>query len=284
MALEKVSKILQMADTSGTSAISLICLDYNMVYSAVTVAEELNKPIIIMLLPEHQQVNNAAGVAGFAAMVRELASAVSVPVGLHLDHCSDYSYIIHAIQSGFSSVMIDGSMYALEENIAISKKVAETAHILGADVEGELGHVGLAQDGAGAKEDLYTKPETASRFCEETGVDSLTVAVGSAHGVYTETPKLDIKRLEEINAATDKPLVLHGGSGIPHEQLEVAFTKGINKFNVGTEYLDCYYKAVEEYVQEHTQSDDQLRMLGLPKFVQQRLMGYLREKMKLCKF
>ncbi|GMQ56183.1 class II fructose-1,6-bisphosphate aldolase [Vallitalea sediminicola] len=284
MSLERVSNILRMADEVNTAVISLICIDYNTVYSAITVAEELQKPIIIMLLPEHNEKNNVSGVAGFVAMVKELAEKVKIPIGLHLDHSSDYEYILKAIKYGFTSVMIDGSMYPLEKNISISKKVAETAHILGADVEAELGHVGLAHEGDGNRGDLYTDPKIADRFCNETGVDYLTVAIGSAHGVYLETPKLDIKRLEEINVLTDKPLVLHGGSGIPHEQLEVAFTKGINKFNVGTEYLECYYEAINKYVDHMKGNDKDLKILDMPNYIQEELMEYLRRKMELSKF
>ncbi|MEF9839394.1 MAG: class II fructose-bisphosphate aldolase [Lachnospiraceae bacterium] len=284
MALEKTSTILRMADEAGTAVIAYICIDYNMVYSAITVAEEMKKPVIIMLLPEHNQANNVMGIRGFATMVRELADTVEIPVGLHLDHCSDYEYIIKAIEAGFTSVMIDGSMYSLEKNIAITKKVVETAHILGATVEAELGHVGLACDNADTKEDLYTKPDVATKFCKETGIDYLTVAIGSAHGAYLKTPQLDIKRLETINQATDTPLVLHGGSGIPHDQLEIAFTKGINKFNVGTEYLEHYYNSMERYVEELKGDTNPLKILGYPKFAQERLKEYLREKMKISKF
>lgn len=284
MALERVSKILEMAETANTSAVALICIDYNMVYSAITVAEELQKPIIIMLLPEHSEVNNVSGVAGFAAMVKELAGRVEAPIGLHLDHCSDYKYIITAIQNGFTSVMIDGSMYSFEENSSISKKVAETAHILGADVEAELGCIGLANDGVKKDRDILTKPEEAAKFCEETGIDYLTIAIGSAHGAYVEIPKLDIERLEAIKQAIGKPLVLHGGSGIPHEQLEIAFSKGINKFNLGTEYLECYYKAAEEYIDSLKNDNSPLKILGMPKYVQGKMKEYLREKMKISKF
>jgi len=284
MAFEKVGKILKLADDLNTAVIALICIDYNMVRAAVEVAEERNTPIIIMLLPEHQEKNKVIGRAGFAAMVKEEAEKVKVPIGLHLDHCSDYDYIISAIKDGFTSVMVDGSMYSFEKNVELSRKVTETAHILGVEVEGELGQVGLAQQEAEKAESEYTTPDSAAKFCEETKIDCLTIAIGSAHGEYTKPPKLDIKRLKEIDAAIDIPLVLHGGSGIPHEELEKAFSQGVNKFNLGTEYLDCYYKAVEEYVDLQHGKKEPLRMLKMPGFVQNRLKEYLREKMKISKF
>ncbi|MFV0361549.1 MAG: class II fructose-bisphosphate aldolase [Suipraeoptans sp.] len=282
--LEKVSTILQMADKCNTSVIAFICIDYSMAYSVVKTAEKTNTPVIVMLLPEHVEQNNVLNVSGFAQMVKELAASVKVPIGLHLDHSYEYGSIIAAIKGGFNSVMIDASKYGLEQNIQLIKKVVETAHILGADVEAELGHVGLAEDCAGENCDYYTNAESAERFCMETNCDSLTIAIGSAHGVYNETPHLDISRLEEINQATDVPLVLHGGSGIPHEQLEIAFSKGINKFNVGTEFLGVYYDAVEDYIHKNEGDGRPLKMLEVPKFVQERLCSYLEEKLKLSKF
>lgn len=282
--IEKVSNILKMADESNTSVIAFICIDYNMAYSVVTAAEKTNTPVIVMLLPEHVEVNNTMNISGFAEMVKELAASVKVPVGLHLDHSYDYESVIRAIKKGFHSVMIDASAYDLDKNIALTKKVVETAHILGACVEAEIGHVGLAQDCDGDKSDYYTKADAVEKFCRETGCDSLTIAIGNAHGVYVETPHLDIKRLEAINAVTDVPLVLHGGSGIPHDQLEIAFTKGINKFNVGTEFLGVYYDAIAEYIRKTEQEDRPLKMLEIPMFVQERLGKYLEEELKLSKF
>ena len=280
MALEKVSTILKMADHAGTSVIAFNCIDYNMVYSAVTVAEEQNKPVIITLYPEHFYLKNAAQPAAFAGMVKGLAQSVKVPIGLHLDHNSDYDFIMNAIKAGFTSVMYDGSMLPLEENIRLTKKITEDAHRLGVDVEAELGHIGFAVDSVEEDLDTYTQPDVAARFCKETNVDSIAIAIGSAHGFYTETPKLDLVRLEEINRATDVPLVLHGGSGIPKDQLELAFTRGINKFNVGTEFFYLYYHAIKDYCSEN---GDNGNVFDLPQYTQAKMMDYLRDKMLLTK-
>ncbi|MBQ9594494.1 MAG: class II fructose-bisphosphate aldolase, partial [Synergistaceae bacterium] len=118
-------------------------------------------------------------------------------------------------------------------------------------------------------------------FCEQTGVDSVAVAIGSAHGVYLTTPKLDLERLDAINAATDTPLVLHGGSGIPHDQLEQAFRRGINKFNVGTEYFRLYYDSFREYASEF---GDKGNMQKVPSYIQERMKAYMRQKLQLSKF
>ena len=281
MAFERVSTILKMADEANTSVIAFNCTDFNMAYSVVAVAEELQKPVIIMLYPEHCYLNNASTPAAFASMVRALAADVTVPIGLHLDHSSDYEYIMNAIKGGFTSVMYDGSMLPVEENIKNTKKVVETAHIFGVDVEAELGHVGFAAVADQEKEDMYTQPEVAANFYNETNCDSIAIAIGSAHGVYKTTPKLDLKRLEEINAATNVPLVLHGGSGIPKDQLEIAFTKGINKFNVGTEFFQLYYDSIKEYCEINGTKGN---VFDMPKYTQEKLMDYLRVKMQLSKF
>ena len=281
MALVKVSEILKWADDANTCAIAFNCFDYNMVKSVVNVAQEQNKPVIIMLYPEHYYANNITQPGAFAGMVKDIAEKSKASVGLHLDHSSDYDFIVSAIRDGFTSVMCDGSMYSLEENIALTKKVIETAHIFGVDVEAELGHIGLGIDNAGKNTDVYTTPESLAYFAQQTNVDSVAVAIGSAHGVYKETPKLDLERLKELNAATDVPLVLHGGSGIPNDQLEIAFKNGINKINVGTEFFQCYYDAVSEFCHPQKQNSS---ILDMPSFVQGKLMDYLRVKMQLSKF
>lgn len=282
---EKVSNIIKMADESNTSVISFICMDYTMARTVVCAAEATNTPALVMLFPEHVTIQKTCNLSGYAAMVKELASEVKVPIGLHLDHDYTYDAIIGAVNKGFESVMIDGSMNDLDTNIAITRKVVEKAHALGAFVEGEIGHVGVAADADNDKEDLYTKADAAEKFCRESGVDSLAVSIGNAHGVYKETPHLDIARLEEIKAAVSVPLVLHGGSGIPDDQLKVAFSKGIRKFNLGTEYLGKYYDAVAEFTAKNGENPDPVKIINMPEFVQSRLQPYVENRLKtLCSF
>ncbi len=280
MAMERVSEILKMADKAKTSAMAFNCVDYNMIRSVVTAAEEVQKPVIIMLYPEHAEDKRWTTPKIFAEMVKEAAKNVKVPVGMHLDHSSDFNYIMGALHAGFDSVMYDGSMLPIEQNIINTREVARVAHALGASVEAELGRVGFADTVTDqSNTDQYTKPEVAAAFCEQSQCDSVAVAVGSAHGFYKETPKLDLERLKAINEATDVPLVMHGGSGIPDDQLEVAFREGINKFNVGTEFFHLYYQTIQEFCgQGHPDFFD------LPLLVQQRLTDYLKNKMQLSKF
>ena len=280
MSVEKVSTILKMADEANTTAIAFNCTDYNTIGSVVKVAEELSKPVICMLYPEHAYLKHWTTPKIFVETVRDVAKNVKVPVGIHLDHCSDFDYIVAAMRCGFDSIMYDGSMLPVEENIKNTAEIVKVAKAFGADVEAELGRVGFASTVADQNDtDKYTKPEVAAAFCEQSGCSSVAVAIGSAHGFYKETPKLDIERLKKINAATDVPLVLHGGSGIPNDQLEVAFREGINKFNVGTEFFYLYYQTMKKFCEAgHPDFFD------LPLEVQNALENYLRQKMQLSKF
>ena len=280
MSVEKVSTILKMADEANTTAIAFNCTDYNTIVSVVKVAEELSKPVICMLYPEHAYLKHWTTPKIFVETVRDVAKNVKVPVGIHLDHCSDFDYIVAAMRCGFDSIMYDGSMLPVEENIKNTAEIVKVAKAFGADVEAELGRVGFASTVADQNDtDKYTKPEVAAAFCEQSGCSSVAVAIGSAHGFYKETPKLDIERLKKINAATDVPLVLHGGSGRPNDQLEVAFREGINKFNVGTEFFYLYYQTMKKFCEAgHPDFFD------LPLEVQNALENYLRQKMQLSKF
>ena len=282
---EKTGNIIKLARESNTSAIAFICMDYVMARTVVYAAEKTNTPAIVMLYPEHVPVQHTTGFRGVATAVKELAGEVKVPIGLHCDHDYTYEAIMNTIDCGFESVMMDGSMNDLDTNIALTKKVVDKAHELGAIVEGEIGHVGLAADADQNREDLFTKPDAAEKFCRETGVDTLAVSIGNAHGEYKETPHLDIQRLEDIRNATDVPLVLHGGSGIPDDQLLVAFSKGINKFNLGTDFLRNYFKALTEFTAEYADVADPVRVINMPEYVQAKLQPYVEDRLKtLCRF
>lgn len=282
---EKAENILKMAEESNTAVISFICMDHTMATAVVCAAEAANTPALVMLYPEHVTNQKTCNFSGYAAAVKEMAEEVKVPIGLHADHDYTYDSIINTISKGFRSVMMDGSMNDLNTNITITKKVVDKAHSLGAVVEGEIGHVGIAAKSDNHNEDLYTKADAAEKFCREAEVDSLAVSIGNAHGEYKDTPHLDIKRLEEIHAAVSVPLVLHGGSGIPDDQLLDAFSKGIRKFNLGTEFLGKYYDAAAEFVKENESNADPVKIINMSEYVRGRLVPYLENRMKtLCRF
>ena len=275
MALEKVRDILAAAQKANTSIVAFDAMDYDTIYACIKGAEAARRPVIMMLYPAARETLDFRS---FVGIVKALAKDATVPVGLHLDHCSDFDWIMQAIEAGFTSVMADGSALPYEENVAFTKKVVEVARNFDVDVEGELGHVGRVGDGGADFNDksTFTLPEEAAAFAKETGVTSLAVAFGSCHGVYKSTPNLDLERLQEIDRATDVPLVLHGGSGIPDDQLEKAFRMGINKFNVATEFMILYDKLQYEYYTE-------LRgKANKQKFVREKLIEYTSRKVQLC--
>jgi ketose-bisphosphate aldolase len=196
-------------------------------------AEQAGTPVIIMYYNDGYMPMDT-----FAAMVKSLGAKSSVPFSLHLDHSPNFETCLRAVQSGFTSIMIDASKLPFEENVKETRRVVEAAHAMGIDVEGELGIVGREEK---VDRGRFTQPAEARRFAEETGVDSLAVAIGNSHGVYIEEPRLEIDLLKSIAAAADLPLVLHGTSLIPVDQLKEAVRHGITKTNIATEYL-MYYK------------------------------------------
>lgn len=188
--------------------------------------------------------------AVFAAMAQAIAGRASVPVAIHLDHGSSFELCAQAAKDGYTSLMIDGSKLALEENIALVRRVVEmaAAQPVHPTVEAELGRLGGKEDAVEVKpgEDLYTDPAEAVRFVAETGVDSLAVAIGTAHGFYKGKPKLEFERLAQLHAAVPVPLVLHGSSGVPDEDVMRAVSLGVCKVNFATELRVAYTQAVRE--------------------------------------
>lgn len=221
--------------------------NYEMIKAVIDVCEEERSPALFMCLKPDMQNK---GIKFITAMLREAAENYTVPVCIHLDHATDIEDIKEAIDNGFTSVMYDGSVLSFEENAAKTKEVVDLAHAKGVSVEAELGHVCDAIAGTGedallgnteAKEenpeDTLTDPEEVKKFVEITGVDALAVAVGTAHGVYRSTPTLRIDRLTEIDEIAGIPLVLHGGSGTPDDQVKEAIKHGITKINVYSDLL-----------------------------------------------
>lgn len=215
-----------------------------MVKAIIAAAEELKAPVMIQTTSSTLKY---ATPEMFASMVRAEAKNASVPVCIHLDHGSSFELAVSCMISGYNSVMIDGSKLPFEENIAISKKVADIARANNIPVEAELGTVGGKEDDVVAEGNAYTDPAQAKEFAERTGITSLAVGIGTAHGFYKNTPVLDVERLSEIAAVVDIPLVLHGASGLSDEQIRECVKRGICKVNFATELRNAYSRAVAEY-------------------------------------
>ena len=188
-----------------------------------------------------------------AALTKSLAEDLDIPVCLHLDHCSDMDVVFRAIKAGFGSVMYDGSMLPYEQNLANTKKVCDVAHACGVSVEAELGSLAAgdkSHEGSADDKEVYTDPKLAKEFVEITKVDALAVSVGTVHGLYKGKPNIRFDILEEINKEVGIPLVMHGGSGIPEEDILKSIANGISKINVNTEIATYAVEQTAKYLQE----------------------------------
>jgi fructose-bisphosphate aldolase class II len=223
-------------------------------------AEENASPVILSVAEAHF---GFIDLEEFSPIILRAAEKAKVPVAVHLDHGQSFPALVKALRHGFTSVMFDGSILPLEENIAKTKEITRMAHAVDVSVEAELGHVtgGEGDSSPGvADPSLFTDPEEAKRFVAETKVDALAVAVGSVHGIYKGTPELDIPRLAKIRDLAGVPLVLHGGSGLSDDDFQQAITHGIAKINV---YTDMSQAAMAKIRTVNTLPET----LGFPEFM-----------------
>ena len=234
----KVRDLLKCAQDNHFAVAAVDIYNYESASWVVKAAEMERVPVILMFYPTMQSFIPFSMIGSICNQIAELSA---VPVGVHLDHSHSYDDVISGIPGGFQSIMFDGSSLPFHENADITSQVVRTAHLFGTDVEAELGYVGKGSRLEDFTDtDLFTKPEEAVRFVEQTGVDSLAVAIGNSHGNYICEPNLDISRLDAIHRSIETPLVLHGGSGIPPEQVSEAVNYGIRKMNIGTEFFARY--------------------------------------------
>jgi len=224
--------------------------NYEMMKAVLETCEEEKSPALLMGLGVDLE---GKGLPLITSMVKEASNHFKIPVCFHLDHATDFEFIKRAIEAGFSSVMYDGSVLDFENNAKNTAEITKYAHARNISVEAELGHVGNASVGSisetGADTDpgeSLTVPEEVARFVEITDVDALAVAIGTSHGVYKKTPELRIDRLDEIVAVCDRPLVLHGGSGTPDDQMQNAIHHGITKINIYSDVVGALNKGLKD--------------------------------------
>ncbi|WP_123054567.1 tagatose bisphosphate family class II aldolase [Clostridium sp. JN-1] len=221
----------------------------------VETAAEMKSPVIAAGTPgtiEYAGGDYLVAIAGTAS------KKYDIPIALHLDHFEDIDKIKEYVDTGFTSAMIDASKEDFENNISKVKKVVEYAHAKGSVVEAELGKLGGVEDNlvVNEKDAMYTNPDSAKEFVERTGIDSLAVAIGTAHGLYKGKPKLDFDRLKEIRAKVDIPLVLHGASDVPEDLVKKAIKFGICKVNIATDLKIPFSNAVKQYFKENPDAND----------------------------
>ena len=237
----------------GVGAFNIENMEF--VMAVIRAAEETKSPVILQTTPGTVKF---AGLDMYHAMVAAAAERASVPVVMHLDHGDGYDRCMQAFRCGYTSVMIDGSHESFEDNIALTASVARAGAAMGVPVEAELGKVGGKEDDGPAVEgeSPYTDPDEAVEFVERTGCTSLAIGVGTAHGVYTETPHIEQGVVRAIAERVDVPLVLHGTSGVPDEQVAEAVKNGICKVNYATELRQAYTKGYMAYMAENPNNFD----------------------------
>ncbi|WP_343338364.1 class II fructose-1,6-bisphosphate aldolase [Terrisporobacter petrolearius] len=276
MELVTTKDILKKAQEGKYAVGAFNVENMEMVMAVISAAEEMNSPVIMQTTPSTVKY---AGLDYFLANAKVAASRAKVPVVMHLDHGSSFELASEAFRTGYTSIMIDGSHSSFEDNIKISKAVVDMCKSSGIAVEAELGKVGGKEDDLDGGDGGFTDPKEAKLFVEKTGVDSLAVAIGTAHGLYKGEPKLDLDRLSQIKEVVSIPLVLHGGSGIPDSKVQESIKRGICKVNYATELRIAFTKGVTKYLEENKDTIDPKKY---NKSGMEEVKQFVKEKIKVC--
>ena len=256
--LTSTKEMLAKARDGGYAVGAFNVENAEMVFSVVAAAEKCKAPVILQTTPSTLRYLPPAC---FAGMVQAAADKASVPVALHLDHGDSLELVRACLEAGYTSVMFDGSGLPFEENAAQTAQAVQMARSFGACCEGELGAIGGKEDSRQAQAGEYTDPDQAAQFASFCGVDSLAVAIGTAHGVYHSPPRLDLGRIPLLEAKTGLPLVLHGASGLSDATVREAVAKGMAKVNFATELRQAFTKGVRAALAAQPQAFDPKKYL-----------------------
>ena len=276
MSLIKVNELLQHATENRYGVAAINTINYETIRCAILAAEAERVPVIVQFYPGFDKY---IPLSHIAFMANDLARKATVPVAVHLDHSATYEIAVSGIRDGFPSVMVDGSVRPYEENVELTRRVVEAARVFGVDVEAELGHVGAGKNLEDmTNKDFFTDPAQAKDFVERTGCGSLAIAVGNAHGDYIQKPNLDFDRIREVRKAVSIPLVLHGCSGIPDDQMQEAVNLGLSKFNIATEYFAATFDSFKANIEKIAPGRNGVGMFF---GVQEGMVEFVREKIRL---
>lgn len=275
MPLTTTVSMLRKAQEQGFAVGAFNVENMEMAQAIISAAEELRAPVILQTTPSTVRY---AGTGMYAAMVAALAQEATVPVAMHLDHGDSFALCAQALRSGYTSVMIDGSKLPLEENIALTYKVSEMCAAVDVPVEGEIGRVGGKEDDL-ESDGGYTIPEEAVRFEKESGLFSMAVGVGTAHGFYKEKPQLNKELITTLRGMLQVPMVLHGASGLSDEDVKDCIRRGICKVNFATELRAAYTEGVKAVLAENPKTFDP-KAYG--KEARQRVKALVMERMLVC--
>ncbi|MCC3373956.1 class II fructose-1,6-bisphosphate aldolase [Cohnella sp. REN36] len=278
MALVSSTSMLEAARAGGFCVGAFNVHTLEMLQAVVEAAEETNSPLI---LQSTVGTVKHLGPDYIAAAATVAANRSSVPIALHLDHCTDFNVIMQCIRAGYTSVMIDASHDPFDQNVALTRKVVEAANAVGINVEAELGRVGGVEDDivVDERDALLADPDECARFVELTGVHTLAPAIGTAHGIYKGEPNIDFDRIGRIAEKVAVPLVLHGGSGIPEAQVKKAVSLGMAKMNVATELRIVFSDAIKDVFAANPAENDPRKYMVPAKDA---LRAAAIEKMRLC--
>lgn len=243
--------MLRRANEGNYAVMAINCFNIETARAIITAAQSLRAPVIINIVQEHM-VNHCDSHL-IAPVVKKLAERASVEVALNFDHGEETGLLKKALVDGYTSVMVDASRYDLEGNITMTREIVEFAEQFDASVEGEIGCMGASEGNHYTDDDMKTDPEEALRFAEETGVDALAISFGSSHGNYPEgyVPEFDFEILKKIKEKTQMPLVLHGGSGSGEENIRKCVEYGINKINVGCDFMNANTESIKRQLKEN---------------------------------
>jgi fructose-bisphosphate aldolase, class II len=264
MTLVNTGTMLLEAKKQGYCVGAFNVVDFLSMEAVVRAAENSRSPIIMQT---STPIVKQYGARAIVQMAQVLTENSTNPVGLHLDHGMEPEIIQECIKAGYTSVMIDASKYPFEENVLRTRQVVEWAHQVGIAVEGEIGVLAGVEDDIVVDQDdaIYTTPEEAIAFQEQSGVDFLAVAIGTAHGFYKVVPRLDIDVLRQIHSQVDFPLVVHGGTGLSDEILEELVQSGADKMNVSTQLKKTYIDGLRSYIENQPNEYDPLKLLNYAK-------------------
>lgn len=253
---ESMRGMLQKANEGGYAVMAINAFNLESAAGIIHAACKMHAPIIIDLLQEHIKKYFDSDI--LTGPIVKMAQKAPVPVAINLDHGSDVAHLKRCLHNGFSSVMIDASAYAFDENVRITTSIVEFAQQYDASVEAEVGNMGLVGEGSGYTDaDMYTNPDVAIDFIKRTGVDALAVSFGSTHGDYPEgyVPTFHFDIVEKIKKETGIPLVLHGGSGSGSENIRRSVECGVNKINVGTDYMIAQRTFIDSALRQDSEYD-----------------------------
>jgi fructose-bisphosphate aldolase class II len=252
MLLVSTRELLEEAEKHNIAIPAFNFCNLETLYPVLEVAKELRSPVILQAAFPEVEYFGGECIGGF---VRKTLNLLGVRAALHLDHGKSFQEAVRCIRWGFTSVMFDGSLLPLHENMRITRQIVDVAHAVGISVEGELGKIGGAEESFVSEEENLTDPNVAAQFVKETGVDAIAIAIGNAHGFYKKDPHIDFERLRKVRELLGPfPIVLHGGTGIPEEQIKKGISLGIRKVNFSTIIRAQFIKTFRSYSLENPEN------------------------------